>query len=186
MKKLLSILLALALVLGCAFAEGSAVESNLVDYDFGDFTMTFAEDMAGEVYDLADNQVYFILYPSYDENVEIASSINCVWTAGSEDLTQTTSEDFANLVLGSMETAYKAQGLTFANPQLLAAWDDELDGQHALNYLAQYELEGYVLYIMQVAVSNTSFGTYTFTVTTADLTEMDSLSEIIGTVKWTV
>ncbi len=42
--------------------------------------------------------------------------------------------------------------------ELLLAEDDELNGQHALCYLAQYELEDYTLYIMQNSVPNASFG----------------------------
>lgn len=186
MKKLLSILLALALMLGCAgvLAEEPTTEVNLAEYDFGDFTMTFDENMEGYINEKADNQVYFTLLPNKDENAELAANINCVWSAASEDLTQTTSEAFASLVLSSMEAAYKAQGLSYANPQILLAEDDELDGLHALCYLAQYELEGYTLYIMQIAVSDASFGTYTFTATTANLMDIESLAEIIETVKW--
>lgn len=41
-----------------------------------------------------------------------------------------------------MATAYTS------GRELLLAEDDELNGQHALCYLAQHELEDYTLYIM--------------------------------------
>ena len=66
MKKLLSVLLALVLMLGCAsvLAEATPAESNLETFEFDGFTMTFDADMAGEIYDKAENQVYFQLSPS--------------------------------------------------------------------------------------------------------------------------
>lgn len=188
MKKLLSILLTLALLLGCAsaFAEDSATASNLVDFDFGDFTMTFDADMTGEVYEKADNEVYFQIFPFYDENAAFTTNINCVWASGTEDLTQIDASEFANSILSAMITQLQDMELNAGNAQVLLAEPDELGGKYALRYLAQYEIEGTTAFLMQMVVSDAAFGTYTFSVTFADPTHLEALVEIVTSIKWTV
>lgn len=188
MKKLLSILLTLALLLGCAsaFAEDSATASNLAVYDFGDFTMTFDEDMIGSVYEKANNEVYFQIFPFYDENATFNTNINCVWSSVTDDLTQIDATEFANSILSAMVAQLQDMEMNAGNAQVLLAEPDELDGKYALCYLAQYELEGITVYLMTVVVSDAAFGSYTFSVTFSDPTLVEALAEIITSVKWTV
>lgn len=187
MKKLLSILLALALMLGCvsALAEATPAESNLETFEFDDFTMTFDADMIGELYDKVENQVYFQLYPFYDETAAVNSNINCVWSSAVEDLTQVDANAFASTVLSTMMPQFEELGMKAENAMVLLAQPDEQDGKYALSYLAQYDLNGITLYMMQAVVSDAAFGTYTFTVTFADLAEMEALTEIVNTITWT-
>ncbi len=107
MKKLLSVLLALMIMLSCvcAFAENSTVQSNLTEFDFGDFTMTLDEDILGEVYEKANNEIYFEIYPLFDENAEFHSTINCVWSAETEDFTQVDATEYANVILDGILNA---------------------------------------------------------------------------------
>ena len=104
MKKLLSVLLALVLMLGCAsvLAEATPAESNLQTFDFGDFTMTLDPDMPGDLFDKVENQVYFQLFPFYDENAAFNSNINCVWNPAVEDLTKIDANVFAAAVMQAM------------------------------------------------------------------------------------
>lgn len=187
MKKLLSALLTLALLLGCACAsaETQTTETNLALYEFDDFTMTFDADMVGSIYEKAHNEVYFQLYPFYDENATFTTNINCVWSSSSDDLTQVSATDFANLVLDGMLAQFNELDINAENAQVLLAEPDELDGKYALCYLAQYELEGMTVYLMQVVVSDAAFGTYTFSATFDDPSQVDALAEIVTSVKWT-
>ena len=187
MKKLLSVLLALVLMLGCAsvLAEATPAESNLQIIDFGDFTMTLDPDMPGDLFDKAENQVYFQLFPFYDENAAFNPNINCVWNSAVEDLTQIDANEFATAVMQAMLAQYEAMGLKAENALILMATPDEQDGKYALSYLAQYTLEGTTLYMMQAVVSDAAFGTYTFTVTFTDPTQVDALTEIVNTITWT-
>ncbi|MDO4385375.1 MAG: hypothetical protein Q4E18_05180 [Clostridia bacterium] len=187
MKKLLSVLLALVLMLGCAsaLAEATPAESNLETFEFDGFTMTFDADMIGEIYDKVENQVYFQLFPFYDENAAFNSNINCVWNSAVEDLTQIDANAFASAVLQAMLPQFEAMGLKAENEKILLATPDEQDGKYAISYLAQYDLEGTTLYMMQAVVSDAAFGTYTFTVTFADPTQVDALGEIMNTIAWT-
>ena len=187
MKKLLSILLALALMLGCvsALAEATPAESNLETFEFDGFTMVFDADMIGEIYEKAENQVYFQLYPFYDETAAVNANINCVWSSAVEDLTQVDANAFASFVLSTMMPQFEELGMKAENAMVLLAQPDEQDGKYALSYLAQYDLNGVTLYMMQAVVSDAAFGTYTFTVTFSDLAEMEALTEIVNTIKWT-
>lgn len=187
MKKLLSVLLALVLMLGCAsaLAEATPAESNLETFEFDGFTMTFDADMIGEIYDKAENQVYFQLFPFYDENAAFNSNINCVWNPAVEDLTKIDANVFAAAVMQAMPAQYEAMGLKVENAKVLLAQPDEQDGKYAISYMAQYDLEGITLYMMQAVVSDAAFGTYSFTVTFADLTQADALTEIVNTITWT-
>lgn len=123
MKKLLSVLLALVLMLGCAsvFAEATPAESNLETFEFDGFTMTFDADMAGEIYDKAENQVYFQLFPFYDENAAFNSNINCVWNPAVEDLTKIDANVFAAAVMQAMPAQYETMGLKVENAKVLLA-----------------------------------------------------------------
>lgn len=188
MKKLLSVLLALVLMLGCAsvLAEATPAESSLETFDFGDFTMTFDADMVGEISDeKVENQVYFQLFPFYDENSAFNPTINCVWNSAVEDLTQIDANEFAAAVMQAMLAQYEAMGLKAENALILMAVPDEQDGKYAISYLAQYTLEGTTLYMMQAVVSDAAFGTYTFTVTFVNLEQAEALTEIVNTIKWT-
>ncbi len=187
MKKLLSVLLTLVLMLGCAsvLAEATPAGSSLETFDFGDFTMTFDADMIGDIYEKTENEVYFQLFPFYDENAAVNPNINCVWNSTVEDLTQIDANEFAAAVMQAMLAQFEAMGLKAENAKVLLAVPDEQDGKYAISYLAQYDLEGTTLYMMQASVSDAAFGTYTFTVTFADPTQVDALTEIVNTITWT-
>lgn len=177
MKKLLSVLLALALTLSCVcvFAEDSAAESNLAEFDFGDFTMTFDEDMIGDVYEKVNNEVYFQIYPLFDEHAEIYSNINCVWSDETPDFTQIDATERANAILDIID---------FENGAVLMAMPDQLDGKYSLCHLIQYELDGTTVYLIQISVADAAFGCYTFSATFADTTHLETLTDILTSVKW--
>ena len=85
----------------------------------------------------------------------------------------------------AMLAQYEAMGLKAENAKVLLAQPDEQDGKYAISYMAQYDIEGTTLYMMQAVVSDAAFGTYTFTVTFADLMQADALTEIVNTITWT-
>lgn len=177
MKKLLSVLLALMIMLSCvcAFAENSTVQSNLTEFDFGDFTMTLDEDILGEVYEKANNEIYFEIYPFFDENVEFHSSINCFWSAEMVDFTQIDATEYANATLDAIDAQ---------NGEVLLAMLDRLDGKYSLCHFIRHELDGITVYLIQMSVSDAAFGCYTFTAGFADETHIKALTDILYSVKW--
>lgn len=181
MKKLLSVLLALMIMLSCvcAFAENSTVQSNLTEFDFGDFTMTLDEDILGEVYEKANNEIYFEIYPLFDENAEFHSTINCVWSAETEDFTQVDATEYANVILDGILNAMDA-----TNGEVLLAMSDWLDGKYSQCHFIRYELDGTTMYLIQMRVSDAAFGYYAFTAAFTDETHIKALTDILYSVKW--
>lgn len=181
MKKLLTVLLALMIMLSwvCAFAENSTVQSNLTEFDFGDFTMTLDEDIIGEVYEKANNEVYFEIYPLFDENAAFHSTINCVWMAETEDYTQVDATEYANAILDGILNAVGA-----TKGEVLLTMSDQLDGKYSQCYFMRCELDGTTVYLIQMGVSDAAFGSYTFTAGFADKTHIKALIDILYSVKW--
>ena len=170
---------------GAKSVNSNKKDAGLITYSFDGFTMTFDADMIGELYEKTENQVYFQMFPFYDENAAFNPNINCVWNSAEEDLTKIDANTFASAVLQVMLVQYEAMGLKVENAKVLLAMPDEKDGKYAISYLAQYNLENTTLYMIQAVVSDAAFGTYTFTVTLADLTQVDAFGEIMNTIKWT-
>ena len=197
MKKLIAILLALALVLsGAALAE-AAQQPAVEPIDFGDFTMELDPEMPGEVYEKNSGEMLFQIYPAYLINGDESSNVNAIWVDETTDFSSLTTEEaqaqFANQMLEDVLAAYEEAGLKADNLQLLGCALVEQDGVpgFVLLYSVDVDYAGMgvdlqaTLYQEQAYLSDASFGTYIFTATAVD---MDTLTEIIDplfdTIKW--
>lgn len=189
MRKFLLTLLALCLTLVPCLAE----EVQNVEYDFGDFTMTFPEDTIGDVSDsLEENAMFFILYQDYDENALFLKNLNGTWNSAYQDLTQVDPTATAQTILDTVQAQFAAQGITVSNPTLLMAALDEQDGKPALSLMFSTDLDyssagidfQMTLYTLQGIVSDENFGTYTFTISTDDVEAATPLMDIMNTIRW--
>ena len=189
MRKLMLILLALCLAAIPCLAEGT----QNIDYDFGDFTMSFPEDTIGDVAEeIAENEVFFTIYQDYDESKPFLKNLNGTWNSTYQDLTQMDPTATAQQILNSVVVQFTSYGIAVSNPTLLMAALDEQDGKPALSIIYSTDLDysatgtdlQMTLYTLQGIVSDESFGTYTFTISTDDIESAAPLMEIMDTITW--
>ena len=192
MRKILAVLLALAALLCVpAFAEAQWVE-----YDFGDFTMSFPEDIMCSISgEIVNNEPFFVFYQDYDETAAFNKSLNGVWSEGAADLTTVDPTAYGQTVLATVASQLGEYGIAVTDPALIAAALDAHDGKPALSIIygmgVDYSAVGVdlqmTLYTMQAVVSDEALGgSYTFTISTDDITAATLLMEIMDTIQWTV
>jgi hypothetical protein len=190
MKKWIAAFLAAWILLSgiCVSAEsaGDADEtaSGLDTFDFGDFFMTFDANMVGITYDKADGQMWFILYPDYDESAMVHPNINVAWTETVLDPIMMDAQEYAEGVLEGMAASMESAGIAIENEEVLSAQPDELDGKDTITIQCVYEMEGYTVYTIQIVVPDEAFGTYFFTATYFDQEQEEALLEILNTITW--
>lgn len=185
MRKLFALLLVLCLLPFAALAE-------TIDYNFGDFTMTFPADIKGNITEKAPNQVFFMLYPDYDDTSMFHPNLNCVWTSAYMDMSQADLVELGNQILSGMAENVKAQGIEVTNYRVLTTSMESHDGKPmaclGFQYDADYTDAGVdlkaTMYLLQFIFSDPDFGTYNFSYTTNDLSSSDSVTAILNTIKW--
>lgn len=160
-------------------------KSELITYSFDDFIMTFESDMVGHVNERKAYKAYFKLYPNFDEEADFHQTINCVWSPDVGDLTKVDANEFANMILRQIPAQFKTKNINVENVLLLLAQPDEIDGKYAISFLSQYDIDENTIYMMEFVVSDSAFGTYTFSVGFDDVEQMDSLLDIVNTIIWT-
>ena len=202
MKRVWALLLAAVMLLaGCAAAETAeetaaetaeqmTEETEAVSgpqtLNFGDFDITLDPQMAADVYEKADNALWFTLYPALNEKQDASITFACIWSAQNvgldswteEDLTGYTAEVWDGIVAGLEE-----QKIVATDVQLEEAAIGELGGRRALYYAfeAVYDYsglgegyEGAVIPIYQrYRTVSGDFGTYTFLGTAVDKAAVD-------------
>lgn len=193
MRKLISVILALCLcILPLALAETSTSEESLTQ-DFGDFTMDIPMSMQGSIGEKVNNQLYFILYDNYDPNANFNNSLNCVWTDAYTDFSTIDFEgEYAPAVIQLTLETMSTAGVIVENPMLLTTDTADLNGKTAYlmaySYNADYSQLGMdyqtTLYTLQTYVSDEAMGSYTFTITTNDLNNIETLDALMDSIQW--
>jgi len=195
MRRLLAIVLVLMMaIVPTVLAEEQTTTDDvaLVTQDFGDFSMTFPEDIVGAVVERENNQPFLQMYWDYDETKPFNMNLNCSWSETYSNVTAGDPNQTAQLVLEQVVGQFEQMQIAVANPAVLAAAVDEQDGKPALVYVFSMDLDltgagvdqKYTLYTMQAVVSDEAFGTYTFTISTDDLAAAEPLMDITNTVTW--
>lgn len=198
MRKFLLVLMALCLAVLPCLAESaapseSAAPVETIDYDFGDFTLTFPAEMPGEIADEITSGAPFVtLYQMDDLEDAFSSNLNVVWTEDVTDLSAIDPAAFAQTIVDSVIPVLAQQGITATNPTILAATMDEVGGKPAFSVIysadldysgAGVDLQVNVTYI-QAFVSEEGLGSYTFTISTDNLDGCQSLIDIVNTTVW--
>ena len=192
MRKAIATLLVFLLLAGVA----GYAEAAWMDYDFGNFTISFPEDTDFYFEDeIVSNVPFAYFYQDYDENAAFNKNLNIVWTDEVLDLNTIDPTSVAQSILESTVAQYEQMGLAPANASLLIADFDEQDGKRAFSYMYTITLdytvfgaaEQYTLYVLQAMVPDEAFGgTYTLTLTTDDLENCQLLLDISDSIVWNV
>lgn len=198
MRKFLLVLMALCLAALPCLAEGAAPAETTapvetIDYDFGDFTLTFPAEMPGEIADEITSGAPFVtLYQMDDLEDAFSSNLNVVWTEDASDLSAADPAATAQSIVDGVVASLAQQGIVATNPTILAATMDEVGGKPALSVIysmdmdysgAGVDLQVNVTYIQGI-VSEEGLGTYTFTIGTDNINGCQSLIDIVNTTVW--
>ena len=190
MKKLLSIILCLMLLLPVLAAAEVAVLPYTID--FGPFTMNLG---ANDYYEVADsmvsNQLYAIIYVDYDENALVTPTINAVWS--SDNLAQEINliggmEKYADLVQENAKSMYASMGITMSNVSvLMTEWEDNI-GYSLTSCTMDYTGAGVdmvtQLYQMQALFCNLEGGSFIFTLTSNDMNQLITMASYLDTLQF--
>lgn len=188
MRKLISIVMVLCLLLGAAIAESAP----LMTYDFGDFTMDMPEDIQGSIVERAENVPFASLYENYDQTAPFNDNVNIVWNSAVEDLSILDPEQTATAIVQATMATYAMSGVEAGNAMLLGAAMTELDGKPALSFAYSCDIDfsgagvdyQTTLYVGQIIVSEEGMGTYTFTQTVEDLEGTPVLDAMLESIAW--
>ena len=192
MRKAIATLLVFLLLAGVA----GYAEAALIDYDFGDFTVSLPEDT--DVYfedQIVSNVPFAYFYQDYNENAVFNRNLNILWTDEVLDLNTIEPTSFAQHLMEATVDQYDQMGLAPTNASLLIADFDEQDGKQGfsymytvtLDYTAYGSAEQIMLYVLQAMVPDEAFGgTYTLTLTTDDIENCQLLLEISDSIVWNV
>ena len=192
MRKAIATLLVFLLLAGVA----GYAEAAWMDYDFGNFTISFPED--ADLYfedEIVSNVPFAYFYQDYNENAVFNKNLNIVWTNEVLDLDTIEPTSVAQSILDASVVQYEQMGLAPTNASLLIAEFDEQDGKPGfaymytitLDYTAFGAAEQYTLYVLQGMIPDEAFGgTYTITLTTDDLEDSQLLLDISDSIVWNV
>ena len=192
MRKAIATLLVFLLLAGVA----GYAEAALIDYDFGDFTVSLPEDT--DVYfedQIVSNVPFAYFYQDYNENAVFNKNLNILWTDEVLDLNTIEPTSFAQNLMEATVDQYEQMGLAPTNASLLIAEFDEQDGKQAVSYMYTVTLdytaygaaEQIMLYVLQAMVPDEAFGgTYSLTLTTDDMENCQLLLEIADSIAWNV
>ena len=192
MRKAIATLLVFLLLAGVA----GYAEAALIDYDFGDFTVSLPEDT--DVYfedQIVSNVPFAYFYQDYNENAVFNKNLNILWTDEVLDLNTIEPTSFAQHLMEATVDQYDQMGLAPTNASLLIADFDEQDGKQGFSYMytvtLDYTAYGCVaqlmLYVLQAMVPDEAFGgTYTLPVPSYDIENCQLLLEISDSIVWNV
>lgn len=192
MRKAIATLLVFLLLAGVA----GYAEAALIDYDFGDFTVSLPEDT--DVYfedQIVSNVPFAYFYQDYNENAVFNKNLNILWTDEVLDLNTIEPTSFAQNLMEATVDQYEQMGLAPTNASLLIAEFDEQDGKQAVSYMYTVTLdytaygaaEQIMLYVLQAMIPDEAFGgTYSLTLTTDDMENCQLLLEIADSIDWNV
>lgn len=191
MRKLISAILVLVMLAGCS----ALAEANWVMYNFGDFTLTFPEDIVcAYSEERTENQPFLVFYQDYQEGASFVKNLNVVWNSGVDDISALDPAAIGEMILNGLVAQMEATNVPVTNAALVSAESLEFGGKPAIgiaySLTADYSAleNGQVLNMvfMQMMFSDEAFGTYNFTLTTDDLENTETLVTILDSISWNV
>ena len=189
MKKIASLLLALAMLLPALAMAETAAAPAMHTFDFGVFMIDLAEtDVYQVAEEMTDNAVYLQVYPDYDPSNTMHPNFNFVWTA--QDPTMTIklygAENYAKLGQEAAKQQYEQMGIVVNDAQVLSAtFEDDIGAFFTVSTL-DYTGMGIDLvspvYQLQVFMCMGDAGTYIFTFSADTLEKVEEISAYLDTV----
>lgn len=191
MRKLISVLIALMLVFTFAAAE---TEAELVELTFPDFTISVPADTIGTVApEIENNMPFFIFYQDYNPETAFNKSLNGAISLEVLDLKTVDASTYGQAFISMAAMQYGMMGIQVTEPKLVSASLDDLKGREAISCVYSMNMdytsmgydEKHSVYTMQAIVPIEGSGTYTFTLTTDDMENIDLLMGIMNSIHWT-
>lgn len=189
MKKLASLLLALAMLLPMLAVAETAAEPTVHTFDFGVFMIDLAEtDVYQVAEELTDNGVYLQVYPDYDPNNIMHPNFNFVWTSQdpSAIIKLYGAENYAKLAQEQAKAQYQQMGIAVTDAQVLSATFEDNVGAFFTVSTLDYTGLGVDLvspvYQLQVFMCLSDAGCYIFTFTADTLEKVEEISAYLDTV----
>lgn len=189
MKKIASLLLALAMLLPVLAMAETAVEPAVYTFDFGTFTIDLAEtDYYQVAEEMTDNAVYLQVYPGYDANNTMHPNFNVVWASQdpSAIINLYGAENYAKLGQEAAKQQYEQMGITVTDAQVLSAEFEDNAGAFLTFSTLDYTGMGVELvspvYQLQVFMCMGDAGTYIFTFSADTLEKVEEMSAYLDTV----
>ncbi len=192
MRKLCSLLLVFALILGCS----ALAEDNLVEHDFGHFTLAIPADAMGTITDEITANVPFItIYENYDENALFNSSLDCVWNEVRIDFSAVEPDAYAQSILDSLVTQFTSMGLGISDAAVMDPIYADKGGADMFSCLIYMVVDYTALGIdlktptytlLSMRSDDAVGGSYSFTVTSDDLDNCTMLRSITDSIRWTL
>lgn len=170
------LLLACVMALTCIAAAETA--GTAYPIDFGDFSMVIDPDKPCQEGEKADNAVMLVLYPAYNAIGDTNTNFNIVWSSSDANIGSFQDSDreaLFGMLENQISTQYEALGFSMTGFSVSDVELISIDGKPALTYRMAYSISNDSvsgdLIQVQAIVSDSSFGTYTFT-GTAQSTEL--------------
>lgn len=188
MKKLLAMLLCLALCFSCALAETTEGTVEIVTIDFGDFTMDLKATDLLQQGEKTDGGTMAIIHPDYKEEDSFHDNIAIAWMEMNIGPVISTlgAEAYAQAVLDSAKKSMADQGINVTDAALLNALleDDELLIMYSMtvDYSGMGIDLAITLYAIQAYAMDAELGTYLFNITTDTIEDLLALTSYIDSV----
>lgn len=192
MRRLVSLLLALMFACSIAVAE----ETALTEHNFGDFSISFPDDMYGALAEeVTSGSPFMQLLQDYDAEAAFNKNLTMTWSQDLLDITSAESQLYADSMLSVAVLQLEAAGITVENPAVVSAEIMALDGKDALVMTYSFDLDysgagmdlQMTLYTHQRIIPDEAFaGTYSVTISTDNLEDAALLMQIADSIKWHV
>lgn len=191
MRKLLCVILTLSMLMSCA----AMAEEGWIQYNFGDFNLTFPADVVSAYSEeRAENQPFLMFYQDYDENASFVKNLNVVWNSGVDDIASFDPAVVGQSILDGLTKQFDAMGVVNSNALLISAEQLDFNGLPAIgigytltvDYSAVNNGPVIDLVFVQLLFSDEAFGTYNFTLTTDDIDNSQLLTTILDSLSWNV
>ena len=192
MRKLCSLLLVLALLLGCS----ALAEDNFVEYDFGCFTLTIPADAVGSISEeITANEPFITIYENYDENAQFNSSLDCVWNENHIDFSAVEPAAYAQSILDSLVNQFTSFGLGISDAAVTEPVYAEKGGADMFSCMIYMfvdytalgiDLKTPTYTLLSMRSDDAVGGSYCFTVTSDALDNCTMLRGIADSIRWTL
>lgn len=171
MKKLLSVLLSLMLLMPAAALAQTAEETVTVDFD--DFTLELGANDVYETGEKVSNKVLVQVYADYDPNAGMADNFNIVWSDGdiTVALDEVGIEAYARAMMEGTAGELESMGLALPEYRLIDVVYENGVASVCTYMIVDYSGIGYpiqtAMYQLQVYLPQPDASTYVITFTSA-------------------
>ena len=189
MKKFVSLLIALTILLPVLAMAETAAAPALYTFDFGVFTIDLAENDYYQVAEeLADSTLYLQVYPNYSDSNVVHPNFNVVWCAQDPSMIISLygAENYAKLSQQAAMQQYEQMGIAATDAQVLSASFEDGIGSFwtvsTLDYTGAGTPLTATIYQLQIFLCFDGDGCYIFTFSADTPEKVEEISAYLDTV----